>query len=146
MSDDIKANVDNLVNAINHGNDAEAQSALTVLVGGALIDLRIIANAVEKLSNFKLERVGDVVLGSAEQTEGLDLTVGEAQIIEQLRAGDIRVVSRERRAIQLYRDHVARERERGIKMEMVPWAQVPAPTKTLWRQEAELDTGKGVKT
>jgi len=85
------------------------------------------------------------VLGSAEQTEGLNLTPEEIETIEALRAGDIRVVlhsqpdERERRAIQLYRDHVARERERGVKLDMTPWAQMPESAKNLWRREAEID-------
>jgi hypothetical protein len=126
--------------------------SLTILVGGALIDLRTIANAVEKLSNFKLERVGDIVLGTTEHIEGLDLTPEEIETIEALRRGDIRTVStsdpdaRERRAIQLYRNHVARERERGVTLDLVPWAQMPENHKNLWRHEAELDPSNTVET
>lgn len=120
---------------------------LTRLLELTLIDINRIANAVEKLSNFELTKVGEVVFGTTEHTEGLDLTPEEIETIKALRAGDARVQlvsepdERERRAMQLMRNHVAAERERGIEITATPWAQLPETIKNHWRREAEINPG-----
>lgn len=156
IDNEIKLLITGLAGAVGRQDEGAISEALGSLAMVAFMDLRRIANGVEKLSNFKLERIGDLAfvgdgVGMAAYA-GASLTEEEWKTIEALRTGDIRVVlnsqpdERERRAIQLYRDHVARERERGVKLDMIPWAQLPEPAKNLWRQEAELDPGKGVET
>lgn len=67
--------------------------SLQVLVGGALIDLNRIADAVEKLTTFNLQRVGELVVANFgdELTEGVNtvLSPEERDTIEALRRGDI---------------------------------------------------------
>lgn len=82
----------NLLNAVESDDEKAAMRHAIILLGGAAINLETIANAVEKLSNFNLTRIGDVVFGSTEQTTGLDLTPEETETIEALRRGDIMVV------------------------------------------------------
>lgn len=50
MPPDIKANIEALARAIANDNEAEGIKAITGLVGGALTDLRRIADALETLA------------------------------------------------------------------------------------------------
>src|SRR5688572_12232198 len=125
---------------------------LTILVGGVLIDLRTIANAVEKLSNFELTKVGDIVLGGSPHHD-TELTAEELETIEALRRGDIVVVNkthdtpltpahdadeRERRAMELYRDSgqaVYVREEPGGPSRAQTWAELSEVERIKWRQQ-----------
>jgi len=90
-TEDIDSALATLANAVASGENAnphEIMGPVTILLGGALIDLNRIANAVEKLSRFEITKVGEVLMGSSD-----GLTVEERQTIEALRRGDIQVVS-----------------------------------------------------
>jgi len=112
---------------------------LTILVGGALCDLRRIAAAVEKLSNFNLTRVGDVVFGSTEQTTGLDLTPEEAETIEALRRGDIVVLPSGKDGVSINdADHLERcamEYYRDNSGATLPWGQLLESDREHWREQ-----------
>lgn len=65
-----------------------AAEAVVVLVGGALLDLARIADAVAKLSEFELTKIGELL-----HIGGPDITDEERETIEALRRGDVRVVT-----------------------------------------------------
>jgi len=78
----------------------ETLGPLVVLVGGALINLERIADAVEKLAKFEYIQIGEIAYGGdpvnnpfGEQAKAYgSLTADEVETIEALRRGDITVV------------------------------------------------------
>lgn len=124
----------NLSNALEHGNEKEIGHAVIVLLGGALLDLRIIATAVAKLSTFEVDKIGEIL------HVGPKFTAEEVETIEALRRGDI-VVSLvpeqnladeiERRAMQAYRT----DAENDQTAEWVTWSNATDNTKEVYREK-----------
>lgn len=126
-------------------NKREIATALHLLVGGALIDLRTIANAVAKLSTFEIDKVGEML------HVGPNFTAEEVETIEALRRGDIVTVASsgtqanqaaeqrladeiERRAMQLYRDECATVRLPSGDVHPT-WPELPNHTREFYRNE-----------
>lgn len=104
-----------LVVAGDTNNMALGVQGLTVLVGGALCDLRRIAAAVEKLA-----------------TDGPALTAEEAKTVAALRRGDIQVVkapSSEEGVIAYFKDHALHG-----KTGQVAWSDLSELERNEWRR------------
>jgi hypothetical protein len=159
----IKNSIDALVGAVMRKDEEGAATASIILLGGVLLDLRNIANAVEKLSNFELTKIGEIVLGSSnpraefgrDEMVDMALTADEAETIEALRRGDIVVVNnddngtlapdaneadyRERVSMQFYRDSGQAkyvQMEPGGPSRPVTWAELSEVERIEWRRKA----------
>lgn len=82
---EINADVLGLVTAIANNDDVRAGHHLTVLVGSVILDLKRVADAVEKLAKSNPDPTAPVSLR--------DLSPEERETIEALRKGDIKVVA-----------------------------------------------------
>jgi hypothetical protein len=126
----IVAAIDDVMKSIGKEDAATAIAAVGILVGGALIDLRTIANAVEKLAN------ANPFINSTEMEA---LSPAERETIEALRRGDIVVVNNantidafERQVMQHYRDNS------GATM---AWAELTPSDRQYWREQYGKSTG-----
>lgn len=124
--------------------NAEMIGGLTVLIGGALADLRVIANAVEKLTKFEITKVGEILqAGVPEGAHEIGLTMAEYQTVMALRAGEVQVVvnplSGNDAGVAAWR------MEQHPESLPPPWSELTAEQKQDWRMRYNAEVlGKGL--
>lgn len=82
----VDATITSLIDAFKSDDENRAFTEVMVLVGGALIDLRRIADAVSKLSTFEVTKIGELL------HIGPDFTPEQVELLRALERGDIKVV------------------------------------------------------
>jgi len=89
--DEVNTGMEQLLDAVLGDREHEAMRTAVVLVGGMMIDLARIADAVEKLATYEGDTALDEASGARVTLMGL--TTEEADTIEALRRGDIVVTA-----------------------------------------------------